>query len=327
MHIRRGALGWGIFLILAGTIPLAVRSGYLSEAQVSDLWTLWPMILIGLGVGLLLGRTRFAFIGGLIVAATFGLIVGGLLSGGLGGATAGACGNAGDATAFPDRSGTFSAAAATVDVELDCGDLTVATRPGNDWLIEGEDSEGKGPEADAGLDLLRVRSTDRRGLLGIFSSREAWRVTVPTGPTIDLELDVSGGSASVDLADAAVGSARLGLNAGSMTVDLVSIRELRELQVEVNAGSAGIALPNVSTTGSIEANAGSIRLCAPPGAGLKLRTGESVASSHDYGDHGLIQDGSTWITPGYDGATVRIDLRTAGNAASFRLDPEEGCDG
>ena len=86
MHVRRGALGWGVFLILAGAIPLAVRAGILSEAQVSDLWTLWPMILIGLGIGLLLARTRVAFLGGLIVAATFGIMVGGLLSVGLGGA-------------------------------------------------------------------------------------------------------------------------------------------------------------------------------------------------------------------------------------------------
>ena len=28
MHVRRGFLGWGVFLILAGAIPLAVRAGY-----------------------------------------------------------------------------------------------------------------------------------------------------------------------------------------------------------------------------------------------------------------------------------------------------------
>jgi hypothetical protein len=80
MHVRRGALGWGVFLILAGAIPLAVRAGLLTEAQVRDLWTLWPLILIGLGIGLLLGRSRFAFVGALIVAATLGLMVGGLIS-------------------------------------------------------------------------------------------------------------------------------------------------------------------------------------------------------------------------------------------------------
>ena len=151
MHIRRGALGWGVFLILAGAIPLTVRGGYLSEAQVSDLWTLWPMILIGLGIGLLLGRTRFEFIGGLIVAATFGLMVGGLLSGGHGwrGGRAVRLARRGG---VPERAGAFSARAATIDVEADCGSVTIATGPGNDWRAAGEDRDGRGPQVDAGAD-------------------------------------------------------------------------------------------------------------------------------------------------------------------------------
>ena len=82
----------------------------------------------------------------------------------------------------------------------------------------------------------------------------------------------------------------------------------------------------VSVTGSIEANAGAVRLCAPPGAGLRLRTGDNIIASYDYASHGLVQNGTTWTTPGYDSASVQIDLRTAANAGSFMLDPEGGCD-
>ena len=84
MHIRRGYLGWGVFLILAGAVPLAVRAGYLTDDQIGRLWTLWPLILVGIGVGLILSRTRFDFIGGIIVAATLGLMAGGILSSGVG---------------------------------------------------------------------------------------------------------------------------------------------------------------------------------------------------------------------------------------------------
>ena len=132
MHVSRGALGWGVFLILAGAIPLAVRAGILSEAQVADLGTLWPMILIGLGVGLLLARTRVAFLGGLIVAATIGIMVGGLLSVVLGGAglTGGVCGSPDNATPFPGQTGSFATDTAAIDVETDCSDLQLATVPG-----------------------------------------------------------------------------------------------------------------------------------------------------------------------------------------------------
>ena len=57
MHIRRGYLGWGVFLILVGAVPLAVRAGYLTDDQIGRLWSLWPLILIGIGVGLILRRT------------------------------------------------------------------------------------------------------------------------------------------------------------------------------------------------------------------------------------------------------------------------------
>ena len=80
----------------------------------------------------------------------------------------------------------------------------------------------------------------------------------------------------------------------------------------LNAGSLGLYLPSVSTTGSIEANAGSVRLCAPEGVALRLHTGDSVLSSQDFGSAGLVQVGDTWETPGYDTAVTRIELRDPG---------------
>ena len=103
MRVRRGFLGWGVFLILAGAVPLLVRSGYLTEDQVASLWTLWPLILVGIGVGMLLSRTRYGFLGGLVVAATFGLMVGGLLSTGVSTISSGGCGSEAAKTGFPRR--------------------------------------------------------------------------------------------------------------------------------------------------------------------------------------------------------------------------------
>ena len=87
-----------------------------------------------------------------------------------------------------------------------------------------------------------------------------------------------------------------------------------------------MTLPHVSTTGTIHANAGAVRLCAPPGVALKLHTQESIVANYDYDDHGLVQDGSTWTTSGFDTAAQKIELRTEANAGSFVLDPEDGCD-
>jgi hypothetical protein len=221
MHIRRGFLGWGVFLILAGAVPLAVRSGYLTEDEVGRLWTLWPLILVGIGVGLILSRTRFDFLGGIIVAATFGLMVGGLLSSGIGAFSTGACGQTGGTTAFPSRDGTFAASSGSVDVQTDCGTVTIATTSGDGWRVEGEDADGVGPDIEATEATLRVRPTeDRANPFWAFGQRDTWRITVPQAVTTDIDLQLTAGQASVDLSGALVGGFGLQLTAGSATVDL-----------------------------------------------------------------------------------------------------------
>ena len=327
MHIRRGYLGWGVFLILTGAVPLAVRSGYLTDEQISRLWTLWPLILVGIGVGLILSRTRFDFVGGLIVAATFGLMVGGLLSSGIGTLSTGACGQDAGTSAFPTRDGIFSTTGGSVDVQVDCGNVTLGAISGNGWRVEGQDADGAGPDIESSESTLRVRPRDDDGQpFWALGKRDTWQISVPQAVPVDVDLTLNAGQATVDLSGALVGTLALQLNAGAATVDLASAEAVRGIDIQLNAGALGVTLPGVSTTGSIHANAGSVRLCAQPGVALKLHTGESIVASYDYADHGLVQDGSTWTTPGFDTAAQKIELQTEANAGSFVLDPEDGCD-
>lgn len=327
MRIRRGFLGWGVFLILTGAVPLAVRSGYLTEDQIGRLWTLWPLILVGVGIGLILSRTRFDFIGGIIVAATLGLMAGGLLSSGVGALSMGACGQDAGTTAFPTRDGTFSASGGSIDIEADCGNVTVGVAAGDGWRVEGEDADGSGPDIEATEATLRVRPQDDGGApFWALGKRDTWRVTVPTAVRTDVDLQLNAGQATLDLSGALVGTVALELNAGAATIDLESAEAVEDIDIQLNAGTLGLILPHVSTTGTIHANAGAVRLCAPAGVALKLHTGESIVASYDYDGHGLVQDGSTWTTPGFDTAAQKIELQTEANAGSFVLDPEDGCD-
>src|SRR5512141_1462315 len=174
MQIHRRFLGWGVFLILAGSIPLAVRAGYLTADQLRDVGGLWPLILVGIGVGLSLSRTRYGFLGGFIGAATFGVIVGGVLAGSVGGFDLG-CGSTRGTTAFETRQGPFSAGSASVDIDLSCGDLTVAVAPGSTWQVEGQDRDGTGPNLEADNASLRLRTRDaNRGPFGALSERGIW---------------------------------------------------------------------------------------------------------------------------------------------------------
>jgi hypothetical protein len=323
VHIRRGLLGWGVFLILAGAVPLAARAGYLDSDQIGRLWTLWPLVLIGIGVGLVLRRTRFDFLGGLIVAATFGLIVGGLLSTSVTGFGIGNCGQEGGTQPFASREGGFETSG-SVEVQLNCGTLTLVAAPGSGWRVDGTDADGNGPTIETSASSLSVRSRNQSGPFA-FGDHDTWRVTVPETPRLALDIQLNAGSATLDLAGATVDRFGLRMNAGSSTVDLGTSDEVGTIDVVLNAGSLDLTLPSVSTHGSIQANAGSVNLCTRPGTALRLHTGQSIIASYDYDGHGLVQDGSTWSTPGFDSASVQIELETRANAGSFTLDPEDGC--
>ncbi len=172
MSIDRRLANLGIFLLILGAIPLAVSQGWVALDVVSRAWELWPLILIGVGIGLILRRTRLHFAGGFLVAATFGVMFGALLAGGLNLGALG-CGSGPAATdpATLDQQGTFGGGTATVELNATCASLSVAPTAGSAWgvtvngpgngqptldqVVESPGRSVAGPERD---DPLRQRS-------------------------------------------------------------------------------------------------------------------------------------------------------------------------
>ena len=327
MRIDRGLLGWGVFLIILGAVPLAVRAGALDEATVRRAWDLWPLILIGIGLGLILQRTKLAAVGGLVVAITFGLLGGSLLVTGLTGSFSG-CGfgpGSGDGIPFEARTGTFGESA-SVGLELSCGEVTVSTGAGSAWSVSGSDADGVGPDMSMFPDRLRVRARDADGVpFGRNGSR--WQVSLPKEPVVlTFNLSINAGSAEVDLGGAHVSDVGLSVNAGDVRMDLSSTVGLGEVNASVNAGSLAVSLPAASVTGSVSANAGSIELCVPDGVGLRFRGGDNALSSNNFGARGLVERDGSWTNAEYPTAGNRIDLSASASLGSITLNPENGCD-
>ena len=322
MRIDRGFLGWGIFFIVAGAIPLAADAGAITPATVERWWSVWPLFLVGIGISLILRGTPAEVLGGLIVAATFGLMVGGAAAAGGVPDFGGVCGSDESGTPFPTETGT-SDGLSEVAIELDCGQLLVGMVGAPGWSVTGTSEDGSGPRIDLGSNSVDIQPAESGS--AFFNRRVDWDVRLPTEPRLDLDLEMNAGSMTADLAGANLGVVTLDLNAGNATLDLSDVRDIDGVELGVNAGSLTVHLPQVSMTGSIEANAGSVTICTPPDVALRLHTGDSVLASQDFGDAGLVQDGDTWETPGYDTAATRIELRTEANAGSFELDPREGC--
>jgi hypothetical protein len=324
MRFDRRFVNWGLFFIVLGGVPLAVQQGWIDEDVARRAWQLWPLLIVAAGIGLLLRRTAFEPIGGLLAAVTAGAMLGGVLAGGFNlSGLSGVCGGTGEA--FPPQQGTFGGPNARVRLDLNCGDMRVTTAAGSGWSLNGSGDDGLAPTISSGADSLSVESRDRSSFF-LFggSDRDDWTLVLPTDPTIDLDGALNAASARLDLLQARLSSARFSVNAGSTRLDLTGAT-VANLNVRVNAGSAAVVLPGASMTGTLEANAGSIEFCAPPDAGLRISTNDNPTGANNFADRGLTRSGSTWETPGYSSATIQIDLRATANAASLTLNPEDGC--
>lgn len=323
MRIDGGLLGWGVFLILLGGIPLAVNQGWLNEQVVARAWELWPLILLGIGISLLLRRTPLDGLGGLLVAGTFGIMLGSAFVGGLRIPLSGAdCGiGDGDGVAFPTQDGPFDASA-RVAIELDCGEVLVGTGAGSGWTLSGRDENGQGPELEASDGSLRIASQDGGPF---FGDHDDWEITLPTEPALDISVSVNAGSGNVDLAGARVAGVDLNVNAGDVFLRLEEAAEIGDLQVEVNAGAAHVTLPNAPMRGSVSANAGAVELCRSGSIAIRITTDDNIAAAYDF--RGLVEVGDAWETAGFDEAAEHIELDARANAGAIAVDPEDGCNG
>jgi len=322
MHLNRTLLNWGVFFVLLGAIPLAVRLGLLTEEQVARAWTLWPLLLIAAGIGLLLRRTRLEFAGGLLSAATFGIIGGGLIASG--GIPFASCGDERGSVAFPAQQGELGPKS-EVDIRLNCGALTIRTSDGTGWTLEGLADSAGGPRIEASLSRLALESSDGPGF-DFLGTRDAWTVTLPTGSTIDLTTTLNAGEARLDLSGANLGQLQVDVNAGQATVDLGAVAAIGGFDLQVNAGEAGVNLPNLGLRGSIGANAAAVRLCPPSGAALRVTLDDNITASNNFAERGLIEaNEDVWETPGYGAAAIKLEFEADVNAGSIKVEPAGSC--
>jgi hypothetical protein len=323
MHLNRGLLAWGVFLILAGLVPLAERAGLITADQILGWWNLWPLILIGIGVGIVLSRTSFEVIGSLIVAGTFGLMLGAFLAVGIGGFPGGVCGKDLGTNAFAEESGTFNGPA-EVSVEFNCGELAVSGAAGTSWAFGGRGDQDHQPIVEAAADSLRIRAAER-SFVPFASTGESWELGLPEGVPLGLRVQLNAGRATVAPGTGELRDVRLQVNAGSIVADLEDASSIGSIDVQTNAGSASVTLPEASVTGRVQVNAGSIEICTPAEAGVRIHAGGGLGGNN-FADAGLEQSGDTWESSGYADAAVQIELDAEANLGGITLNPDDGCD-
>jgi hypothetical protein len=316
MHIRRGPLFWGLLLLPLGAIPLLARAGLLDPDRLGDIWRLWPLALVGIGLALVLGRGQAGLLGTAIAAIVLGIAGGSVLASGNAwfGPLSG-CGNTSTPTESTQTNGAFEVPG-TVTIDIRCGTVDITTGPGSEWRVDARYGT-QPPMIAATATELNVRAPEQ-GDIG----RQEWTVAVPAPLLRRIDLHANAATSNLRLPGAELESLTANLNAGDLLVDAAD-GGIAGLDLSLNAGRARITLGRGAVNGTIDVNAGAIDLCVPPEAPLRLTVNDQLTFAHNLRNRGLTQAGTTWTRPGSSADT--IDLRIEGNAASLTLDPEGGC--
>lgn len=309
MQVDRSRFGWGLFLVILGLVPLAVAANVVDGSAVRQAWQLWPLVLIGLGVGLLIGRTRGALVSTLIVSISLGLAAGGLLAGAGGGVLArGACSPGGTGGAAP--TGTLTSGT-TVTIEGGCGDLYVNAQAGSAWQASGDGASDL--KVETGPQSIRIRPG------GDLLSRDGGSLTValPTDPHLALRLKSGLGDLSVALPGAHLNGLQADVSFGSGVLDLTGATLTGTLDGSFSFGSGTVVLAGGAYSGTISSSFGSLAVCAPPGVAVHV-TAHSGVGSVAVGE-GFEAVGDGWQTADYATATQRADLHLSTSFGSLSI--------
>jgi hypothetical protein len=344
MRIDRSLLNWGVFLVALGGIPLAVDRGWLESDIARDLGQLWPLILVGIGLGLILRWTPFAWFGGALVAATFGIILGAAvvalpdddisnLQGIIPAIASGACAS-GDAG--PGRTGEEGLADPDVfelELTFSCGDLAVERATDASWRLDAEHAQGDTPtidrsDLDGGTSRLALSQSDDDDFA--FLGRQArsdWRVEVPVAAAITASATLNAVRARIELGDGPLARVAGTFNASDVVLNLAAATTPSgvDLGLTLNASDVRLLLPAGSVSARATLNASSLTACVPAGVPLRVESTSNL-SSDDLGSSGLLESGpSLWTTPGFSTATEHVDLSLTSTVSSFSLLRPESC--
>jgi hypothetical protein len=319
MRVNRRFLYWGVFLVAIGAVLVATDLATIDNATISDALRLWPLAIVAIGIGLIIRRTRFSLAGGMLSAASLGLVLGGVFA--VAPHLSVDCGGRSEPARVTTQQGTFDGPA-SVRVTSACGTMIVDTAAGSGWSFSGGSTANRAPSIESTSRSLSIDSGINHGWRFFDSGRDSWNLTLPTSRIDDLSVVVNAGRGQIDLAGAQLGRLDLTTNAAETIVD-VSGASLSEVSGSVNAGLLSVHLPSGSDlTGSLDVNAGALQVCTPPGLGLRV-SHSGVLSGIKV--NGLQVTGDAWQSSDYSSATHRADLNVDVNVGAVEINPIGGC--
>lgn len=314
MDQKRGyrSLFWPVILIGVGLIWLLHTLGFIPLANINALLSLWPLILIVIGLDLLIGR-RSAVASALIALATVAIVVFVLLA-----APALNLPTAGNVQSRLINEPLGQVTSADISLDLSFQPSHIYALNDSLTLFLGKiDYYGKLDYSAEGTSnrTLRLKQVAENIPFTLTSNFDArWEIGLSPAVPIDLSIDGGSGSANIDLTGLQLTTLNFDQGSGSFDVTLPMSPQTYEVTAVGGSGSLDIALPEqTSLTLRLDGQSGSLRLRLPANAGVRLEVqnsgsgGVNFPASLELVSGGADKEG-VWQTPGYESAPYQLEI-------------------
>lgn len=321
MTVHRRRLGWGVFLICLGIVPLAVQLGWIDPIAAASVLRVWPFILIGIGASLALRMTRYRVVGGAISGAATGLVLGVFFAGGLASPSV-ICSGSQPASVPTNQNGTFGSSSADVNIELTCGEINLARSSDSGWSATVA-SDGGAPVVRGDVASLDLRSANSRFVTPFSGGTdEHWQVMLPASTTISAGVTLNAASGRLAFGEGQVSHISSTFNGADATLDLRGASGASLLSSTLNASSLRLLMPTSPLQANVTLNFSSLTVCLPPTTPLRVDYTNTLGTNN-FADAGLVGTGETWATPGSGAALSELHLTS--NVSSITLDRTGEC--
>jgi hypothetical protein len=273
-------------LIGAGVLFLLNNLGIVDWAVWGNLWRLWPLALVAVGLDMLFGRRR-PWLSTVIVLAVLGASLALLFYGGLA--------SGGDLRTYELNTPLSGAKSANVEIDFGMGQLSVDGSAGSEDLATGDlqyYSNGNAPNVNFDMDGDRADldvSANDGFHFGFFGAGQSLHWNVHLNPTVPTSL-------------------RADLGTGDSTLDLGNMN-LTDLLVNGGTGNVAVTFPQPSgeMSASIDGGVGNLELHIPDGMEARISVDTGIGNVN-VDDRFTKQAEDTYTTGGYSTATNKLDL-------------------
>jgi hypothetical protein len=284
LYQREGLVG-AIFLIGLGVVFLLSNLGYISVNIWRLVLSLWPLLLVAIGLDLVVGRRNlWASLAGLLVLLA--LLAGALWLFGVG------IGSGQSLEGERVQRVLESIDSAQVNLDNGAGDVYVHAGDDPDLLVTGQVINPSGMDtreeysANQGRAVYRLHQTGASIGIGNRVGTRTWDLGLNKSILIDL---------------------RFNQGAGASTLELVEL-QIDSLDASMGVGQMRVVLPGTGDfQGKVDGAIGQIVIEVPAGVGVRIRTGVALVNVSVPG--GYQKRENVYTSPDYESAETQIELQ------------------